>query len=184
MRDSGSNREMVETRKVSAVLDRRHNDLERDRSLGSARALTFAAQKSKLASGTPTIFILTLSVNLRSNSRCPIAASSSYCGVVRILISDCRQRGRKERSREGERGQTTHQFEELSLLEEEHRIVMVLLDLPELSLKGREGGPGGFGNVERAGVVAWVGRAVLVGLLLVCEGTMGGEAQAGGGEGQ
>jgi hypothetical protein len=33
------------------------------------RNRTFAAQKSKLDSGTPTIFILTRSVSLRSNSR-------------------------------------------------------------------------------------------------------------------
>jgi hypothetical protein len=79
-------------------------------------------------------------------------------------------RGREEKAR------TTHQLEELALLEEQHGIEMILLDLPELSLEGREGGPGGFGDVERAGVVAFVGGAKFVGL--------GVEERVGGEEGR
>lgn len=56
------------------------------------------------------------------------------------------------------------QLKELALLEEEHRVVVVLLDLPELVLKRRKLLPRRGRDVQRARVVAGLAGAVAVDL--------------------
>lgn len=74
------------------------------------------------------------------------------------------RRSRQERFAKGTHSVLLVQLEELALLEEENRVVVVLFDLPELALKGRERLPRRRRDVERARVVAGLSRADAVGL--------------------
>lgn len=54
------------------------------------------------------------------------------------------------------------QLVKLAFLEEEDRVPVLLLDLPELHLEGRELLPGALGNVQRAWVVVGLARSVSI----------------------